>query len=186
MLHHPIFVAKKHSQYQNQNEIIECNTLRKLLDIVTYDLCISYYSSSIHPSSIKQRYKLSNKIYLTPSREISNETSISDHPQTRAMAEILARYPPPPRDTIHPWQTHGKWAEVSHVVRSQILKGPVAPVRENVPASQLETNGLLHNRGRHKAAWAGVEVERRDREGQREEENGGGGIAVEYVYPFLC
>lgn len=28
-------------------------------------------------------------------------------------------------------------------------------------ASQLETNGLVHNRERHKAAWAGVEVERR-------------------------
>lgn len=176
-MHHPIFVAKKHSQYQNQNEIIECNTLRKLLDIVTYDLCISYYSSSIHPSSIKQRYKLSNKIYLTPPFPRTKHrypTTPKPEPWLKLSQDIRLS----PRDTIHPWQTHGKWAEVSHVVRSQILKGPVAPVRENVPASQLETNGLLHNRGRHKAAWAGVEVERRDREGQREEENGGGGIAV--------
>lgn len=120
----------------------------------------------------RERYRTKHRYPTTPKHE----------PWLKLSQDIRL----PPRDTIHPWQTHGKWAEVSHVVRSQILKGPVAPVRENVPASQLETNGLLHNRGRHKAAWAGVEVERRDREGQREEENGGGGIAVEYVYPFLC
>lgn len=125
--------------------------------------------------------------YISPSRErYRTKHRYPTTPKPEPWLKLSQDIRLPPRDTIHPWQTHGKWAEVSHVVRSQILKGPVAPVRENVPASQLETNGLLHNRGRHKAAWAGVEVERRDREGQREEENGGGGIAVEYVYPFLC
>lgn len=57
------------SQYQNQSEIIECNTLRKLLNIITYDLyilCI-ILPSILHRS--KQRYtNCPIKIYLTRDR----------------------------------------------------------------------------------------------------------------------
>lgn len=110
-----------------------------------------------------------------------------------AETETLARYPPPPQGTRYilgkrQWKVGGSVARCAIVDPERTCCSSVEPVRENVPASQLETNGLLHNRGRHKAAW--VEVERREEIGKVKgrRKMGGGGIAgvVEYIYPFLC
>lgn len=92
------------SRYQNQSEIIECNTLRKLLNIITYDL---YILCIILPSILhrSKQHKLSNK---NISHERSNETSINPttpKPEPWLKPKLSQDIPPPPRDTIHPWQT---------------------------------------------------------------------------------
>lgn len=116
------------SQYQNQSEIIECNTLRKLLNIITYDL---YILCIILPFILhrSKQHKLSNK---NISHERSNETSINPttpKPEPWLKPKLSQDIPPPPKghDTSLA-NANGKWAEVSHVARSQILKGPVAPL----------------------------------------------------------
>lgn len=134
---------------------------------------IHFVLSSTRPSSStkqrNKRYKSSNKIYLTTRAATLLARDRTKHQYPTIIPETLIRYPCA-RDRISASSPQGtryiarRRIESGRKCRERAIadpEGPVARTGAERTCSQLETNGLVHNRERHKAAWAEVEVERR-------------------------